>query len=43
MIKNYTRISLKEREIIYKFHLEKKSLSEIANITGRNKSSISRE
>ena len=43
MTKNYTRISLKEREIIYKFHLEKKSLSEIAKITGRNKSSISRE
>lgn len=43
MAKNYTRISLKEREEIYKFHLEKKSLSEIAEITGRNKSSISRE
>ena len=43
MTKNYTRISLKEREIIYKLHLEKKSLSEIAKITGRNKSSISRE
>ena len=43
MTKNYTRISLKEREIIYKSHLEKKSLSEIAKITGRNKSSISRE
>ena len=43
MTKNYTRISLKEREIIYKSHLEKKSLSKIAKITGRNKSSISRE
>ncbi len=43
MTKNYTRISLKEREIIYKFYLEKKFLSEIAKITGRNKSSISRE
>ena len=41
--KNYTRISLKEREIIYKFHLEKRSLSEISKITDRNKSSISRE
>ncbi len=26
MTKNYTRISLKEREEVYKFHLEKKSL-----------------
>jgi len=43
MTKNYTRISPKEREIIHKFHLEKKSLSEIAKITSRNKSSISRE
>lgn len=43
MAKNYTRISLREREIIYKLRLEKKSLVEIARIIGRNKSSISRE
>jgi len=43
MAKNYTRISLREREIIYKLNLEKKSPIEIARMTGRNKSSISRE
>ena len=43
MTKNYTRISLCEREIIYKLNLEKKSLIEIARIIGRGKSSISRE
>jgi transposase, IS30 family len=42
-IKIYTRISLLEREIIYKLHLEKKSQTEISQITGRNKSSICRE
>jgi len=43
MAKNYTRISLREREIIYKLNLERKSPIEIARMTGRNKSSISRE
>ena len=43
MAKNYTRISLLEREIIYKLNLEKKSPTEISKIVGRNKSSISRE
>ena len=41
--KIYTRISLLEREIIYKLHLEKKSQTQISQITGRNKSSICRE
>ena len=41
--KIYTRISLLEREIIYKLHLEKKSQTQISEITGRNKSSICRE
>lgn len=43
MTKNYTRISLPEREIIYKLYLEKKSQTEISKITSRNKSSICRE
>lgn len=43
MARNYTRISLREREIIYKLTLEKKSSNEISRIVGRNKSSISRE
>ena len=43
MAKNYTRISLNEREIIYKLHLGKKKPTEISKIIGRNKSSISRE
>ncbi len=41
--KIYTRISLLEREIIYKLHLEKKSQTQISEITDRNKSSICRE
>ena len=44
MVKKYTRISLREREVIYKLHrLEEKSQDEIAIIIGRNKSTISRE
>jgi IS30 family transposase len=41
--KNYSRISLLEREKIYKLYLEKKSQIEIAKTIGRNKSTISRE
>lgn len=44
MSKNYTRISLVEREKIYRFrYLESKKIDEIAVILRRNKSSISRE
>ncbi len=43
MSKSYTRISLREREIIYKLHLEQKTQNEISKVIGRNKSSVSRE
>ncbi len=43
MAKGYTRISFREREIIYKLRLERKSLNEISKVVRRNKSSISRE
>ena len=41
--KIYTKISLPERELIYKLYLGKKSKTQISQITGRNKSSIHQE
>ncbi len=43
MIKKYTRLSHCERVEIYKFLALKKSLSQIAQALGRNKSTICRE
>src|SRR5512147_437678 len=43
MPKNYKHLSLHEREHLAQLHWEGKSLGEIAEALGRNKSSISRE
>ena len=40
--KNYSRISLYEQEIVYKFYREKKSQTEISKIAQSNKSSMSK-
>ncbi len=42
-MKKYTQITTNEREIIYQLLKSNKSITKIAQILGRNKSSISRE